>query len=357
MVKNIIHIAEDISLTSGGLRSMITRLDKELNNTGFLSKIITLKKEENDVFELTKSKPNFWNYSKEYKKNLAENINASTIFHLHGVWMYPQYIASKLANKNNVPSVLTAHGMLEPYLLNDKKLKKQIYLNILLNSVLKKTNIIHVITEKEKNNIFKLTKHTNIVEIPNLIDIKENSYGYNPKEEYLLFIGRFHAVKGIELLIEAFEKIDNKKIKLFLAGFKNEYCISILELINKKGLNDRILYYGEVVGLEKDILFSNAKAFVSPSYSEVIGMVNLEAASFKTPVVTTFNTGLSTQWSKNGGFLINPCLEELVSALNIVSNMSINERIDRGNNLYNFVLENYSWQKKGYLWNELYNSL
>ncbi|MFC4738423.1 glycosyltransferase [Flavobacterium ponti] len=358
MPKKIIHIAEDVSLTSGGLRSMITDLNNQLNLSDLSSKIITLKKEENDVFDLVESKQNFWNYSSDYQKKVEIDLNPTSILHLHGVWMYPQYIAAKISEKNNIPSILTCHGMLEPYLLNDKKLKKYLYLNIILKSILKKTKIIHAITEKEKNNIFNLTKHPKIIEIPNLINIdKTNSLKYDPKEEYILFLGRFHAVKGIELLVEAFEKIDNKNIKLYLVGFKNDYCMSILELINKKGLNKRIRYYGEAKGIEKNILYANAKAFVAPSFSEVIGMVNLEAASFKTPVITTYNTGLSKQWNKNGGFLINPVLEELVKTLNIVCTMHTNERIERGICLYDFVLKNYSWNEKGYLWNELYKSL
>lgn len=358
MPKNIVHIAEDVSLTSGGLRSMITNLNNQLNHSELSSKIITLKKEENDVFDLVESNQNFWNYSSDYQKKVEIDLNPSSILHLHGVWMYPQYIAAKISKNNNIPSILTCHGMLEPYLLNDKKVKKYLYLNLILKSILKKTKIVHAITEKEKNNIFNLTKHQNIVEIPNLINIDtSNNLNYDPKEEYILFLGRFHPVKGIELLIEAFEKIKSKKIKLYLVGFKNDYCASILDLINKKGLNHRVHYYGEANGIEKNILYANAKAFVSPSYSEVIGMVNLEAASFKTPVITTYNTGLSKQWSKNGGFLINPVLEELVNTLDTVCNMDTNERIERGICLYDFVLKNYSWKEKGYLWNELYKSL
>ena len=85
-------------------------------------------------------------------------------------------------------------------------------------------------------------------------------------------------------------------------------------------------------------------------------MVNLEAATFGTPVITTYNTGLSKEWNNNGGILINPIQDELIQALNIVSDMSQEERYDRGYSLRNFVYNNYSWQKKGHLWNELYLS-
>ena len=356
--KQIIHIAEDISLSSGGLRSMITALDQYLNNqVDFTSEILTLKKESHDSYQLVNSKTNPWNYSKDYKASLINAVSSNGCLHLHGVWMYPQYIASKIAQKKGLNTVITSHGMLEPFLLKDKGLKKNIYLKLFLQNIFKRTNVLHAITANEKDNLYRLTGHKNIIEIPNLINFSnEVTFQYEPKEEYLLFLGRFHKVKGIDLLVNAFNKIENKKIKLYLAGFENEYCKEILNKLKLNGLSDRVKYCGEVKGEEKNKLFANAKAFIAPSYSEVIGMVNLEAATFGTPVITTYNTGLSKEWNNNGGILINPIQDELIQALNIVSDMSQEERYDRGYSLRNFVYNNYSWQKKGHLWNELYLS-
>ena len=234
--KQIIHIAEDISLSSGGLRSMITALDQYLNNqVDFTSEILTLKKESHDSYQLVNSKTNPWNYSKDYKASLINAVSSNGCLHLHGVWMYPQYIASKIAQKKGLNTVITSHGMLEPFLLKDKGLKKNIYLKLFLKNIFKRTNVLHAITANEKDNLYKLTGHKKIIEIPNLIDFSnEITYQYEPEEEYLLFLGRFHKVKGIDLLINAFNKIENKKIKLYLAGFENEYCKEILNKLKKK---------------------------------------------------------------------------------------------------------------------------
>ena len=91
-----------------------------------------------------------------------------------------------------------------------------------------------------------------------------------------------------------------------------------------------------------------------PSYSEVIGMVNLEASACKTPVITTHQTGLSKEFANNGGVLLNPNLIELKAALQNSLSWNKNERVDRGNLLQKFIFEHYSWEKKGHLWSELY---
>lgn len=356
----IFHIAEDLTIKSGGLRTMVSRLDSYLNSSSeFSSNIVTLHKESADLFHEVKSQPNLWHYSSSLKKHLENTVQVDQILHLHGVWMYPQYIANKIAMEKGLNTILTSHGMLEPFLFKDKEVKKHIYFQFILKKILQNTKIIHAITAKEKDNLFKLSRHKNIIQIPNLIDVSRTAETekYQPEDEYLLFLGRFHKVKGIELLIHAFEKMSNKSLKLKLAGFKNEYSDYIIKLVEEKKLSNRVQFIGGCVGEEKKKLFANAKAFVNPSFSEVIGMVNLEAASQRTPVITTWNTGIEPDWNSNGGTLINPTVEELTNSLNQVAEWSNEERIDRGNTLHNFVYQQYSWEKRGILWNEAYSSL
>jgi len=361
MKKEIYQIIENVSFESGGLRTMVGSLHNYINeSTQLKSTVLTLNKEKEDDFKSFQiNKPGFWHYSKDFKKYLKSHVDSEKILHLQGVWMYPQYIASKVAVQKEVPYVVTSHGMLEPYLLNDKKLKKSAYYKLFLKNILDKANCIHAITPNEKDNLYALSKHKNIVEIPNLIHFESIpiQQEYNPEEEYILYLGRFHKVKGLELLIGAFSKIKNKSIKLYLVGFKNDYSEFIADLVKKNGLSDRVKFIGEIVGVQKYKVYSNAKVFVAPSYSEVIGMVNLEAAICKTPVITTFNTGINPDWTNNGGMIINPNITELVNSLNQATEWSFDERIDRGKRLSEFVINNYSWERKGHLWDELYNSL
>lgn len=86
-------------------------------------------------------------------------------------------------------------------------------------------------------------------------------------------------------------------------------------------------------------------------------MVNLEAAMCKTPVITTYNSGINPDWNKNGGLMINPEVSELVTALEEACQWSTAERIDRGIQLSNYVLNQYSWERKGHLWDDFYNSI
>jgi glycosyltransferase involved in cell wall biosynthesis len=151
-------------------------------------------------------------------------------------------------------------------------------------------------------------------------------------------------------------KIENKKIKLKIIGTQNEYSEKLKLKCVELNLDNRIEFVGGVFGNQKYSLYTNAKAFIAPAYSEAIGMVNLEAAACKTPVITTYNTGISNDWNKNGGIMINPNVIELTKAINEIVNCSTFDRNERGVALSNFVINNYSWEEKGHLWDDLYNS-
>lgn len=360
-MKKIWHIAENVSNESGGLRTVVVNLNEYLNHLSkYVSEVITNKKEiSDDYIEFPTTKIKSWNFSKELKDYLFQENGDVNILHLHGVFMHTQYIGYKLSKKNNIPFVITPHGMLEPWHLKDKQLKKEIYLKFILNNILKQSKVLHAITPLEKENLYRLTGHKNIIEIPNFIHFsKIPNFQKEPNnEDYLLFLSRLHPKKGLDILIKAMNKIEDKKIRLKIVGAENAFSEEIKKECFRLNISHRVDFVGSVFGEDKYKLYANAKAFVLPSYSEAIGMVNLEAAVCNTPVITTFNTGINPDWNNYGGIMINPDETELVNAINQVTSWSDLERKERGLNLSYFVYENYSWEKKGHLWDDLYGNL
>lgn len=354
------HILEDYSISSGGLRTVVHDLDYYLKQNHIDSCIISTKAEEFDDIVLAQKEMNngIWCYSKELKEILL-NSN-SDIFHIHGVWMYPQYLAAQLALKKHIPYIITPHGMLEPWLWEKSKLKKRLYFNFMMKKGFEKASCIHAITEDEKNNLFNLLKHKNIEVIPNSISYTQiDSYQIlrNPNEKYILFVGRLHPKKGIDLLIKAFSHLKSIDVKLKIVGSINEYKKELDILITELNLNSKIEFLGLVSGKEKYQLYKDAWVFVAPSYSEVVGMVNLEAGIVETPVITTYQTGLYKEWSINGGILINPNINELTNALNQSMSWSESERNERGKKLKEFIIEKYSWEKNINKWLNIYSEL
>ena len=356
----ILHIVEDFSINSGGLRTVIKDLNFFLNQNNHNSSILSSKKEpEDEVFIVETT--NAWLYSKKWKTFVNDFHQESKIdvIHIHGVWMYPQYSIAKLCNKLQIPFVLSIHGMYEPWLWKKGTLKKKLYFNLLSKKAFFKASYIHAITPTEQINLNKLFNHNHIIEIPNLIqDNNSHPVIYNQNQEkYILYLGRLDEKKGIDLLLNAFSQLKDEKITLQIAGALNEYKNELDRIILARGIKDKVKFLGQVKRDDKIQLIKNAFVLVAPSHSEVIGMVNLEAGILGTPVITTYQTGLNRLWNENGGTLINPIKEELLEALNKSTSITVEERIKRGQKLQKFVSTHYSWSTRYKDWDDLYRSI
>ncbi|CAM1345186.1 glycosyltransferase [Tenacibaculum amylolyticum] len=351
----ILHIVEDFSVKSGGLRSAIYSLDDHLKKDGFQSYILSSEKEKEDTI-YTVPATNKWLYHKDWINKIDSIVSEKKIdiIHIHGVWLYPQYIGAKYAVKNNIPFVFSCHGMYQPWLWKKGTLKKKLYLHFLSKKWFRKAKVIHTITENETKNTRKFFKKAQFIEIPNLVSFSTTEAVPDFSDKYILYLGRLNKTKGIDVLITAFANIVDKKVTLKIAGGFNDYKKELETLVKTYKLGERVEFLGEVKGTIKEKLIQNAWAMVSPTFSDVIGIVNLEAGLFKTPMITTYKTGLKNAWNSNGGFLIEPTISELEKALTEVVNYTIEKRIAKGEQLHAFVKENYSWEQQFPKWKDLY---
>ena len=248
-----------------------------------------------------------------------------------------------------------------------RRLKKLAYWRLLAYPAFRRVGVIHAITPREREELAGQFPGQRFAVIPNAIDLAEAdaalsnpaAAGPPPKRPYILFLARLHPKKGVDLLLEGLARArGGRDFELVVVGPDHDpaYTRQLQSQAAALGLAARVRFPGPVFGPEKWRLYQEAWGFVLPSRSEVVGIVNLEAAAAGTPVVTTHTTGLA-DWTEGGGILINPRVDEVTAALEEVCAWSRAERDRRGRALQNLVAERYSWQAVGLRWLELYASL
>jgi glycosyltransferase involved in cell wall biosynthesis len=126
------------------------------------------------------------------------------------------------------------------------------------------------------------------------------------KENFILYIGRLYALKGVEYLIKAFKSIkqDNPRLKLVVAG-SGDYEPYLRRVAQG---TDGILFLGYVGSpITKKLLYKNCLTVVVPSIYETFPMVVLEAMAYGRPVVGSDVGGIRSliRHGKNG-FLVRP---------------------------------------------------
>jgi glycosyltransferase involved in cell wall biosynthesis len=133
----------------------------------------------------------------------------------------------------------------------------------------------------------------------------------------VLFLGRIHAVKGVDLLCDAWGALPpHTPAQLLLAGPGTGAPKARLERWVAGQTGPPARYIGPVDGQRKQRLLASAWLLVLPSYSENYGMAVAEALACATPVLTTTETPWREVEGEGCGWVVAPRADSLAFALN-----------------------------------------
>ena len=128
--------------------------------------------------------------------------------------------------------------------------------------------------------LYKETKHKNIKVIPNPVDIVRFQKRTNQK--IVLTVGRLISTKRVDILIDAFEKSENRDWQLWIVGDGPKKA-ELEQKVIDSGLKDKVFF----LGFKNDIqeYYCKASIFAFTSYSEGFPNAILEAMASGLPVI------------------------------------------------------------------------
>ena len=179
------------------------------------------------------------------------------------------------------------------------------------------SNYLSRIVEKTYN----LSNHS-VKTVYNGVDLSrfENINITKKNQQYIFAFGRLETHKGFDILIEAYSKIKNKKIHLFIAGEGSQ----LLELQNQAKqllILERVTFLGRLSAVEIASYSSKASINIIPSRREPFGIVVLEAIASGRPVLATNVGGIPEVFAKEFGLLVKPNdVIDLSNAINKILN-------------------------------------
>lgn len=269
---------------------------------------------------------------------LEKNLKAFEIIHLHNYRSYQNNQIRTHAIKSGIPYILQAHGSVLPF--SDKKNLKKIYDFVWGRSLLKDSIKVIALTGTETDQYQKMGVPKNKIEIiPNGIDLEKFKYlpktgkfrklhGIADECKMILFVGRLHKTKGLDILIDAFHLINQSKIDawLIIIGADDGYLPQLLKKIQELDLEEKIRILGFISSDEKIAAFNDADVFVTPAYSG-FPVTFLEACACGKPIVTTLN-GDRLDWIHGKvGYVTNYDADSMNSAITeLLTNARLRER-------------------------------
>lgn len=174
---------------------------------------------------------------------------------------------------------------------------------------------------------------------------------------YLLFVGRLVPEKAVDLLIRAYQQVPDNR-RLVIAG-DSSFSDGYVTLLRRLAHDDpRVLFVGFAYDELLAELYSNAAAYVLPSYLEGMALTLLEAVSYGVPVVASDIAPNREIGPDQPGYRLFPAGEEaaLAAVLRRVLAHSAHER-DASSRLRERVLTEYRWDTAARSTQDLYRSL
>ena len=290
-----------------------------------------------------------WLIDRELRQSLRQTFRNATGVHIHGVWETHCMVASGMARECKRPYVISVHGMLEKWALRNKRLKKALYAALIEIRRMQRATCLRALSLDEVNDYRRLGLTNPIAVIPNGIDTPptvspEFFKAQHPElanKRIVLFFGRLHQKKGLDLLLQAFAKIapSQDDLHLVIAGPDSDGSRTGLEsLTSDLHLQSRVNFTGMLTGNEKWSLLNAADLFVLPSYSEGFSIAVLEALALGVPVLVTPECHIPDVLSHRCGWIAAPAVDPLVNALREFSETKRPELAvmgERGRNLVN----------------------
>jgi glycosyltransferase involved in cell wall biosynthesis len=258
------------------------------------------------------------------------------------------------AKKNNIPYIVQAHGSVMPTF--QKTFLKKLFDKLWGNNILKDASNLIALTETESEQ-YKLmgifeNKITIVPNGINLLDYQKipkkgefrKKYNIKNNEKIILYLGRIHKNKGIELLLDAFSIVleNDEKFRLVIVGPDDGFLDHIKELTKTLNLNKNVLFTGPIYENDKAEVYVDSDIFVTPSYSG-LPITFLESCAYGIPIITTSN-GDKLDWINNNvGYVVKYDKYLLSNAiLNLISNESLKNKF--GYNGKTLVRTNFNWE-------------
>ncbi len=319
----ILHSISGLLKSAGGASSCVYELVRSLNQAGISAKILTLAPRDSDAevvatddfIHFVPNDARAYAISRNFHRALR-NGTLYNLYHVNGLWLYPNYDAMRFCRKNHLPYVVTLHGMLYPVALSVKKTAKKVLRKLFFDTALQHADCIHATCFEELKHYRALGFTNPVAVIPNGLSTPENIAQLRTarnRKKRIVFLGRLHPIKNIDLMLKAWAKTTGMQDAEFvLAGDGDAQYKSFLQSLIQSLHLTNVIFSGFVSDDEKLRLLADSRAVVLASKMESFGMAVPEALMVGTPALTGDHTPWSALPSHRCGWHV-PTTQEALS--------------------------------------------
>lgn len=252
-------------------------------------------------------------------------LAGADVLHIHEFRTAENLLVTPAAARMGVPMVLSPHGTLT--LTTGRSALKSAWDTLLSPAVARRFAAVVGLTQQEADEAWAAwrqlgadTARVQFAVVPNGVDADEFAqlpgrdefrarYGLGDAP-VCLFLGRLHARKGVDVLVQAFKQANVQDARLVLAG-PDEGMLAALQPL----LDARMVVTGYLSGTERLAALAAADVFCLPATGEGLSMAALEALAAGLPAILSPGCNLPEAAEAGAGVIVEPAVEPLATAL------------------------------------------
>ena len=248
------------------------------------------------------------------------------LLHVHALFSFPATSAMAFARAAGIPYVVSTIGQLCVWSLQQRSLRKRLYLFLQERANLEAAAALHFTTTTERDEARLLGLTAPALVLP--LGVKAPSGLPGPEAAppvRFLFLSRLHPKKRLEVLLDALALLQARAPRaawqLAIAGDGDaDYVEALRRRADDLQLGERCHWLGFLEGRAKWEALAAAHWFVLPSASENFGIAAIEALAVGTPPILSPQVAIASQIQAAGaGWLVpgevEPLAERLTAAL------------------------------------------
>ncbi|MCI1278802.1 MAG: glycosyltransferase [Nitrospira sp.] len=278
------------------------------------------------------------------------------VIHIHGIWRPLLLQATRVARQVGRPYVISPHGMLSTWSMTQKKMKKQFALSLVWKTALEQAAFLHVLNPDEKRAVSTRCSPNKCVMLPNGVNMDElrelpdtesvwKRFPYLRETSYVVFVGRLHYSKGLDILAHAFAQVARviDTVHLVVIGPDFGATNTFRSDIRQLGIESRVHVLGGIYGTDKLALLQHASCFCLPSRQEGFSMAIIEAMAMGLPVVISDACHFPEVSTEEAGLVVK--LDETAFAQAILRLLTDEAtRTRQGANAQHLAYSRYQWK-------------
>lgn len=321
----ILHVIPSISPARGGPSTVVKQLAEGQAKAGIEVTVATTdddgpqrrwqpaaetEQREGVLYRIFPRQSSFYSISLPMADWLNRGLRHFDAVHIHSLFSFPAAAAARAAIRNHVPFVVRPLGTLNAWGLGNRRpWLKRLSLRFVEIPILEGARAVHFTSDQEREEAAGLAIEHRPVVIPNPVEAATPA-GCERNLDMVLFLGRIHSVKGLDLLLPAMAEVIRQRpsTRLVIAGDGDPQLIADLHAAAREmGIAANIDWPGAVTGSAKAQLFAKAGLFVLPSYSENFGIAAGEALAAGVPLVVSDRVAIHREVTRAGAGLVVPC--------------------------------------------------